>query len=105
MTENDVTNRSQPIKNNYAWLAVGGIVVALAGFAVGRTYPAHDYHQIGTSSYLYDTRTGKVCSPFRASEEAYRNTTAGKDIAGALGATTDQTPRAATDMIPTCGSE
>ena len=107
MTENNAANgnRTKPTMLRYPLLAIGGIVLVLAGFALGRAYPAHDYHQIGTSSYLFDTHTGKLCAPFRESEEAYRKTAAGSDIASALGAKTDQTPRAATDMIPSCGSD
>ena len=57
-------------------LAIGGIVIDLAGFAVGRAYPAHEYHQIGTTSYLYDTHSGKLCAPFRDSEVAYKKAAA-----------------------------
>lgn len=92
--------------NNYGLLAIGGLVLALAGFAIGRAYPAHSYQQIG--SYLYDTRTGKACSPFRESQQQ-------ADAANALDssdpwASVDARVRATqhkntADMIPACGSE
>lgn len=131
MTESNASNAkgSEPTMKRYPSLAIAGIALAMAGFVIGRAYPAHDYHQIGTSSYLYDTHTGKLCAPFRASEDAYKKAALppgvqpGSPLASALGATTqndpwaarakqrdifDQvanSPRTATDMIPSCGSE
>jgi hypothetical protein len=110
VTENDMTNgnRPQPIKNNYTLLALGGIVLALAGFLLGRAYPAHDYHQIGTSSYLYDTHTGKLCAPFRESElalAAAKKSAAqpGSDMFDAVQASWDKQHQTAEGMIPACG--
>jgi hypothetical protein len=111
VTENDMTNvsRSQPNKNNYSLLALGGIVLALAGFVFGRAYPAHSYQQIGTSSYLFDTHTGKLCAPFRASEEAAHaaNFPPGNVWTEALAKAEKENPKdkASADMIPACGSE
>ena len=80
MTEDNVTNdnRSQRTRSLSPTFVIGGIVVAMAGFAIGRAYPAHDYHQIGTSSYLFDTHTGKACAPFRDSQIAAEKAIAAK---------------------------
>lgn len=100
MTESNASNAkgSEPTMKRYPSLAIAGIALAMAGFVIGRAYPAHDYHQIGTSSYLYDTHTGKLCAPFRASEDAYKKAALppgvqpGSPLASALGATTQNDP-------------
>jgi hypothetical protein len=132
VTEDNVTNdnRSQRVRSPSPVFVIGGIVLALAGFAIGRTYPAHDYHQIGTSSYLFDTHTGKACAPFRDSQVAAERAIAAKgdifDQVAALRAqgtdpaSKDQAldpndpwavrarelqHKEGSDMIPACGSE
>jgi hypothetical protein len=47
------------------WLVVvGGCAVGFgSGLIVGRQYPAHHYERFGTTSYLLDPTTGKVCDP------------------------------------------
>jgi hypothetical protein len=59
----------------YILLALGGFVL---GFAIGREHPAHRYQPFPTGGYVFDSATGKACSPFRQS---------------------------VTDMIPACGNE
>ena len=113
MAESSVTNsnRSQQTVNHYTLLVIGGIVLALAGFAAGRAFPVHMYQQIGTSSYLFDIHTGKLCAPFRNSEMA--EAAAKKAVlqpespmADAWQKRWDELhPKTAADMIPACGSE
>jgi hypothetical protein len=132
VTEDNVTNdnRSQRTRSLSPTFVIGGIVVAMAGFAIGRAYPAHDYHQIGTSSYLFDTHTGKACAPFRDSQIAAEKAIAAKgdifdQVAASRAQGTDPARKdqaldpndpwavragelqhkEASDMIPACGSE
>jgi hypothetical protein len=110
------------------FLAIGGIVLTLAGFAVGRAFPAHRYQEIGASSYLFETHTGKACAPFRNSAVAPEKANAAKgDIFDQLAVSQAQgidhskdqvldpndpasvrwhdLHKQASDMIPVCGSE
>ena len=34
-----------------------------SGLLVGRQFPAHHYEKFGTTAYLIDIATGKVCDP------------------------------------------
>src|SRR5258708_7239639 len=91
-------------------LALATLVAGMvAGFAIGRAHPAHDYHQIGTSSYLYDTHTGKLCTPYRTSEVAAHNANfpPGSPWTEAFAKLEKENPKekTAADMIPACGSE
>ena len=46
-------------------LAVGIVALIVAfgsGFLTGRLFPAHHYERFGTSSDLFDTATGHVCT-------------------------------------------
>ena len=46
-------------------LIIGAITAPIlfcAGLLVGRQFPAHHYERFGTSVYLYDTSTGRVCT-------------------------------------------
>jgi hypothetical protein len=131
VTEDNVTNdRRSDRRNHSPVFVIGGIVLAMAGFAIGRAYPAHDYHQIGTSSYLFDTHTGKACAPFRDSQVAAEKAIAAKgdifdQVAASQAQGTDPARKdqavdpndpwavrarelqhkEASDMIPACGSE
>jgi hypothetical protein len=129
VTENNVSNdsRSKQTMTNCLVPVIGGIVVALAGFAAGRAYPSHIYQQIGTSSYLFDTHTGKACAPFRDSQVAAEKANTAKgdifDQVEASQAGSDPTKKVldpndpwavrarelqhkeASDMIPPCGRE
>ena len=108
MTENNVSSGSlSTVAVKDLLLVLGGVVLALAGFAVGRMYPAHTYVEIGTSSYLFDAHTGKACAPFRDSQITADNAnrSAGDlwdQAAARLKAAKEKTT---TDMIPACGSE
>src|SRR6185437_10496246 len=51
------------------WLigvAAGGCLVVGfgSGLLVGRQFPAKHYERFGTSMYLYDVSTGRLCNPF-----------------------------------------
>jgi hypothetical protein len=43
----------------------GSIVLFVAGLLIGREFPMHHYERFGQSPYLYDTSTGKICTPFK----------------------------------------
>jgi hypothetical protein len=113
VTEDNMTNgnRSQRARNPSPVFVIGGIVLALAGFVVGRAHPAHNYQLIGTSSYLYDTHTGKLCAPFRDSElaelaAAKGTAQLGSPLADAVQESWDKLhPKTALELIPSCGSE
>lgn len=45
-------------------LGLAGIVFA-GGVLVGRQYPAHRFERMGESWYVFDSTTGKACSPFK----------------------------------------
>jgi hypothetical protein len=45
-------------------LIVAALIVGLvAGFFIGRRFPAHHYVRWGDTTLVYDTTTGKVCDP------------------------------------------
>jgi hypothetical protein len=101
------------VGKNYVLLSILGIALALGGFIAGRMYPVHHYEQLGTSSYLFDSSTGKVCAPFRDSEIAAKKANGAdrweakaKELA-AKGDVFDKLAieQTTADMVPACGSE
>jgi hypothetical protein len=34
-----------------------------SGLLIGRQFPAHHYERFGSSSYLFEVSTGKLCNP------------------------------------------
>jgi hypothetical protein len=87
------------MKNNALMLSMGGIVLALMGFAAGRAHPAHNYRPFPSGAYVYDTHTGKACYPFR---EAQNQADA---VNAANGKERPELSKNAADMTPGCGSE
>jgi hypothetical protein len=61
VTENNVPNdfRTERTMSHWPLLAVGGIVLAFAGFVVGRAYPAHEYQQIGSFRFADNSSTAR----------------------------------------------
>jgi len=99
--------------NHVPALAIGGLVLALAGFAVGRAYPTHDYRPFSTGGYMYDGRTGKACNPFREAQDR-ANVANALDPNDPWAAVDSQLSnpidralktKTAADTTPACGSE
>jgi len=89
------------------------LILSAAGLFIGFTFGYffdlakcdHDYHPFGTTPYLYDTHTGRVCAPLRESEDAYKKATVNPTPGSPLGDVFDQAaklPHGAADMIPAC---
>lgn len=59
------------IKN--AILLAGGCVVVGFGLGLltGRQFPAHHYEKFGSTSYLLDPTSGKVCDPFKGDQNLF----------------------------------
>jgi len=95
------------------WIAFGvlaGIWLFGAGLLIGRQMPAHRFERFGTTGYLLDASTGRLCLAFPESKEnpidqalapkpnIFDQATAGKsDTTGLGSAWTSPSPK-----IPPC---
>ena len=57
------------------WVIVGSVALAVStafagGFVLGRLFPAHRYEHFPDGRLLFDTTTGKVCTPFQPEPES-----------------------------------
>lgn len=98
----------------HAILLVAALALAGAGFAVGRSYPYHHYHQLGGhDGVLYEQSTGRACRPilfrkvkpdtFEQVAAAHAETTAPlSELKDVPQVTRDDAPK---DTLPQCGSE
>jgi hypothetical protein len=75
-------------------LVSGAVVIGFgSGLLVGRQFPARRYEQFGSSLYLLDSTTGKVCNPLKDPKETSNL------IAQGFGAPAAKYP----DYPPACG--
>jgi hypothetical protein len=78
-----------------AWILAVALAGSLglgfgSGLLVGRQFPAKHYERFGTSTYLYDVSTGKLCNPFPPPNQALLSDT--EKINAAWGAATNPPP-------------
>ena len=57
------------------------VLVFAAGFFLGRAFPPRHYDRYGNGPLLVNSSTGKICNPFKSTQESARNAGAKSDAA------------------------